>query len=291
VRAPSRGPAPGAEARTGDVLATARLLERVAVLVAAGVPTPRAWALATRAPGRAPRLPAALRRDVEGVLAVADETGAPVVPALRALAAAIRETAETDRAVRVALAGPRTSARVVLALPLFGVVLGATGGADTVGVLLGSPAGWMLLVTAVVLVVVAERWTARLVRAVTPDGSVPGLLLDAWAIAVSGGGAWSGAGARVEAVFGGRGWPGGDEQRLAETLELAEHAGVPAAGLLRASAVDLRAECAADGLADAERLAVRLVVPLGVCVLPAFVLVGVVPVVVGLLSSTGGLLP
>jgi hypothetical protein len=28
-----------------------------------------------------------------------------------------------------------------------------------------------------------------------------------------------------------------------------------------------------------------------VCVLPAFVLVGVVPVVVGLLSSTGGLLP
>jgi tight adherence protein B len=274
-----------------DVLATARLLERVAVLVGAGVPTQRAWTLATRSSDRALRVPRALRRDVEGVLAVAGQTGAPVVPAMRALAAALRETAETDRAVRVALAGPRTSARVVLALPLFGVVLGATWGVDTVGVLLGSPAGRVALVTAVLLVVVAARWTARLVRAATPDGSVPGLLLDVWAIAVSSGGAWGGARDRVDAVFGERIWPAADEQRLAETLELAERAGVPAAGLLRASAVDLRAECAAEGLADAERLAVRLVLPLGVCVLPAFVLVGVVPVVVGLLSSTGGLLP
>lgn len=276
---------------TSDLLATARMLDRVAVLVGAGVPTPRAWTLATRSPGRTVRLPDPLRCDVEGVLAVADRTGAPVVPAMRSLAAALRETAETDRAVRVALAGPRTSARVVLALPLLAVVLGATWGVDTVGVLVGSPAGWAVVATAAALVVLAQRWTGRLVRAVTPDGSVPGLLLDVWAIAVSGGGAWRGARDQVDAVFGGRSWPVGDEQWLAETLELAERAGVPAAGLLRASAVDLRAELAAEGLADAERLAVRLVVPLGVCVLPAFVLVGVVPVVVGLLSSTGALLP
>ena len=276
---------------TSDLLATARMLDRVAVLVGAGVPTPRAWTLATRSSGRTVRLPDPLRCDVEGVLAVADRTGAPVVPAMRSLAAALRETAETDRAVRVALAGPRTSARVVLALPLLAVVLGATWGVDTVGVLLGSPAGWAVVATAAALVVLAQRWTGRLVRAVTPDGSVPGLLLDVWAIAVSGGGAWRGARDQVDAVFGGRSWPVGDEQRLAETLELAERSGVPAAGLLRASAVDLRAERAAEGLADAERLAVRLVVPLGVCVLPAFVLVGVVPVVVGLLSSTGTLLP
>ncbi len=44
----------------------------------------------------------------------------------------------------------------------------------------------------------------------------------------------------------------------------------------------------AAGLAGAERLAVRLVLPLGTCVLPAFVLIGVVPVVVGVLSSTVG---
>jgi tight adherence protein B len=32
---------------------------------------------------------------------------------------------------------------------------------------------------------------------------------------------------------------------------------------------------------------VTLMLPLGVCILPAFVLVGVVPLVVALLSSTG----
>jgi tight adherence protein B len=73
---------------------------------------------------------------------------------------------------------------------------------------------------------------------------------------------------------------------LREVLELAQRAGVPAAALLRAAAEDVRDDAAAAGLAAAERLSVRLVLPLGVCVLPAFVLVGVVPVVVGVLSST-----
>ncbi|MBK0296634.1 hypothetical protein IAE22_32210 [Bacillus sp. S34] len=48
---------------------------------------------------------------------------------------------------------------------------------------------------------------------------------------------------------------------------------MPAAALLRAAAEDVRDDAAAAGLEAAERLAVRLVLPLGVCVLPAFVLV------------------
>ncbi len=74
--------------------------------------------------------------------------------------------------------------------------------------------------------------------------------------------------------------------RRRAALCLAQRAGVPAAGLLRRAAEDVRDDAAATGLAAAERLAVRLVLPLGTCVLPAFVLVGVVPVVVGVLSST-----
>ncbi|MDO3696853.1 pilus assembly protein TadB, partial [Curtobacterium flaccumfaciens] len=82
--------------------------------------------------------------------------------------------------------------------------------------------------------------------------------------------------------------PAEDVHRLREVLDLARRAGVPAAGLLRRAAEDVRDEAAADGLVAAERLAVRLVLPLGVCILPAFVFVGVVPVVVGVLSSTVG---
>ncbi|OIH93208.1 MULTISPECIES: type II secretion system F family protein [unclassified Curtobacterium] len=271
----SRRPAP-------DPARAAGTLDEVATLAAAGVPQPRAWELVGGLPD--PGTPAA--RDVLVVLRVAERTGAPVAPTLRRLAAALRRTAASDRAVRVALAGPRTSARVVLALPLLGLALGAAWGAGAVQVLVWSPAGWACTALAVVLVSVGRTWTARLVRAATPDGRVPGTLLDAWAVAVSGGGSWTAAGAAVTAATDGTPLPAAEVVRLREVLNLAQRAGVPAGALLARAAEDVRDEAAAAGLVRAEQLAVRLVLPLGVCVLPAFVLVGVVPVVVGVLSST-----
>ncbi|WP_341849908.1 type II secretion system F family protein [Curtobacterium salicis] len=281
------------------------MLDRVAVLVAAGVPPPRALQLVGPDPGPDGGRPAAgagagrgaeagrdpdagARAEAEGVLAVASRTGAPVVPALRALAASLRDRAAAERAVRTALAGPRASTRVVLTLPVFGVVLGWSWGVDSVGILVRTPVGWACLTAAVVLVAIAGRWSRHLTAVAGDGGPAPGLLLDVWAVALSGGGAWTDAAGTVDAVFGDRDWPGDDRRRLEATLALAERAGVPAAGLLRADAADRRADAAAEGLVRAERLAVRLVLPLGVCVLPAFVCVGVVPVVLGILSSTSG---
>lgn len=327
-------PPAGARRADPDAAEAARTLDQVATLVGAGLPPSRAWALV----GGRPRCDAPASRDVAAVLRVAERTGAPSVPALYALARALRRSAASDRAVRVALAGPRASARVVLALPALGLALGTAWGAGAVEVLVRTPVGWGCCVVAAGLVWAGRAWSARLVRAATPDGRLPGVLLDAWAVAVSGGGSWSDAGRAVREAFaetesptgqrgpgepgvpgapGGLGSPGGPggpgglsalgglgssggpgvgpssrdpsaDARLREVLALAARAGVPAAALLRAAAEDVRDDAAAAGLAAAERLAVRLVLPLGVCVLPAFVLVGVVPVVVGVLSSTVG---
>lgn len=271
-----RRPAPFDPARVAGTL------DRVATLVAAGVAPSRAWELVGRLPaGNAPA-----SADIAVVLRVAERTGAPAAETLGALAGALRRSAASDRAIRVALAGPRTSARVVLALPLFGLGLGASWGSGAVQVLTGSPLGWGCSAIAALLVLLGRAWTARLVRSATPDGRVPGVVLDAWAVAVSGGGSWIAAGEAVRRATGGNVPPAADAVRLREVLDLAQRAGVPAAGLLRRAAEDVRDDAAAAGLAAAERLAVRLVLPLGTCVLPAFVLVGVVPVVVGVLSST-----
>ncbi|MFS0731056.1 hypothetical protein ABC270_13385 [Curtobacterium sp. 1P10AnD] len=261
------------------------MLERVATLVSAGVPPPRAWHLV----GGLPPAATPAWHDVRAVLLVAERTGAPSAVALRALARALRRSAAGDRAVWVALAGPRASARVVLALPVLGVGLSSTWGAGAVEVLVGSPFGWGCLALAAGLVALGRRWTNRLVRAASPDGHLPGVLLDAWAVALSGGGSWTDAGLVVEEALRASGRAETDaveRARLTEVLALARRAGVPAAALLRAAAEDVRDDAAAAGLAAAEGLAVRLVLPLGVCVLPAFVLVGVVPVVAGVLSST-----
>jgi tight adherence protein B len=70
-------------------------------------------------------------------------------------------------------------------------------------------------------------------------------------------------------------------------LTLAWNGGVAAAPLLRALAGRWRRQAKRQAGAAGARLGVRLMLPLGLCYLPAFVAVGLVPVVVSLASSIG----
>ena len=73
----------------------------------------------------------------------------------------------------------------------------------------------------------------------------------------------------------------------AEALRRSWEDGAPPGGALRTAAESVRRERHARAVEAANRLGVRLVLPLGLCYLPAFVLVGLVPV---LLSMTRSLL-
>ncbi|MFD1719842.1 secretion system protein [Georgenia deserti] len=68
---------------------------------------------------------------------------------------------------------------------------------------------------------------------------------------------------------------------LRDALEPAWVDGAAPGPLLRQAAAGLRAARTRQAQEAAARLGVRLVLPLGLCYLPAFVLVGVVPVVLG----------
>ncbi len=72
---------------------------------------------------------------------------------------------------------------------------------------------------------------------------------------------------------------------LARTLVRADGSGAPPAALLRAVADDARAAARHDGEVAARRAAVAAVLPLGLCFLPAFVLLGIVPLVAGLVRA------
>lgn len=73
--------------------------------------------------------------------------------------------------------------------------------------------------------------------------------------------------------------------RLGTALRRSAESGAPVAAALTRLAEDLRARRRADVEARARQVEVKAAVPLGVCLLPAFVLVGVVPLVAG--SVTG----
>jgi pilus assembly protein TadC len=63
--------------------------------------------------------------------------------------------------------------------------------------------------------------------------------------------------------------------------------GIRFAAVLEREAAESRATAHAGRIAAAHRAGVRVLAPLGACFLPAFVCLGIVPVIVGVLSSSG----
>jgi pilus assembly protein TadC len=74
---------------------------------------------------------------------------------------------------------------------------------------------------------------------------------------------------------------------LAQLLERAGDSGTPAAAPVGRLATEARAEWGRTATARARRAGVMVTAPVGLCFLPAFIAVGVLPVVIGL---AGGLL-
>jgi tight adherence protein B len=278
---------------------------------------------------------------------VATGAGAPLAGCLRELAASFRQLGQLQRDVQVALAGPEATARMVMGLPVIGIVFGALMGFDTLRTLFATLPGLLCLVAGSVLMVAGSRWNARLVRSAQTTDAAPGLQLDLTAIAMAGGGSVDRARSLVRAATeryglnGARSAPArsdGARSRGARSdgarsdgarsdgarsdgarsdgartgnaraddvrtegvridgtradgaidavLDLSTRAGVPAAELLRSEANQMRRDARSEGQRKAATLAVTLMLPLGVCVLPAFMLVGVVPLLLAVITST-----
>ncbi|MBU1249799.1 MAG: type II secretion system F family protein [Actinobacteria bacterium] len=284
-------------------------VHRLAVLLAAGIAPASAWrhvaaegddetldgvvAQLERAPDAALALErAAPAQDPAwaALLAawrVAAASGAALAPALTAFAGAIRDRQEAARDIEIALAGPQATARIVLLLPVCAIVLALLLGVDLLGTL-AQPLGFTSAVLGVGLLLLARRWMRRMLSAAAPPPPTAGLALDLLAVAAGGGGSPEAALALVTAELD-RASLALDEVETAAAqslVRLSRVSGAPLGALCRAEAVERRADARANARVGAERLAVRLMLPLGACILPSFVLLGVVPLLLGLLSST-----
>ena len=235
---------------------------------------------------------AAAWRSLAAAWRVATTTGAPLAPALRGFAHGLRDRAAARRDIRIALAGPQATARIVMLLPVIAVLLGLMMGVDLMATV-STPFGAAAVIVGILLVLGARRWMRGLVAAAAPPAPTIGLGLDLLAVAAGGGGSPEAAAALVSAEVR-RAYPAGvdDDPADAHTLDalvrLSRAAGAPLGELARAEAAEARNRARARAREDAERLAVRLMLPLGACILPAFLLLGVVPMLMGLLSSTAG---
>lgn len=261
----------------------AATVHRVAALAAGGLPLERAWTLVGASPESAD---AEAGGAVAAVLEVSAASGAPTAATLERLAGLLREQAAQRRALEAVLAGPRATARLVALLPLVGLGFGAALGLDVVGAVAGGGLATWSMGAGALLLVAAWAWSRRIVAEAARGTPAPGLPLDLVAVALAGGGAAAAARRAASAALDGADVDAADWAAVDEALALAERAGVPVRGLLLAEATAARTRARLDAEARAQRAGVRLALPLGVCVLPAFTLVAVLPLVVSMLQAS-----
>ncbi|WP_232216076.1 type II secretion system F family protein [Promicromonospora sukumoe] len=309
----SRGGAAGRPAG-GDVRV---VVLQVVALLKAGSPPGAAWSRAAGVGADLSGVPDAETlarvlgaRHAEAVVAatrLALDVGAPLGRVLEQVAGTLVAEAEAQAERDTALAGPRTTGRLLMWLPVAGGFLGWVLGADPVGTATDGGIGTVAVGAGLVLLVVGRLWSDRLVaaargaersgvdvqvvlelvaaalrsgagvpRALQAVGAavrgVDGPVLDRAAHALVLGSAWERAWAQAPVALG----------PMVRALRGAWMDGAAPGEALRAAGAEVRHERSAATRTAAARLGVRLVLPLGVCYLPAFVLVGLVPVLLAL---------
>ena len=297
ARHPRRRPAERSEPEVAEVVRT------LAVLLQAGAAPLTAWrhlaesgsaeaveVIAEVEQGRplvdAIRLRGGVWRTVAAAWGIAATVGAPLGEVLRAIAAALEGAGEIRAEVSVALAEPAGTARLMLWLPLVGLLLGIALGFDTVTVLVTQPAGWVCLAAGLGLLLIARTWTRAMVRRASPRPGIPGIRAELLVVALTGGTAIPRARSLVEQEAAADDDPATAEEAIERVLRLSAAAGVPAVELLRAEADRARRTARTAGRTSAARLSSRLLLPLGACTLPAFMLLGVAPLILSVLSTT-----
>lgn len=220
--------------------------------------------------------------DLAAAWEIATTVGTPLAEVLRMIAETLRDAASAADDVRIALAEPAGTARLLLWMPFAGLILGFALGFDTLGAIVGNPLGAACVVIGLVLVGAARMWTGRLLRRARPAPGTPGMRAELVAVALAGGASID----RALQLVAESSATGGSEARVRAVLELSRAAGAPAAELLRASAAQDRHAARVQGRLRAAKLSTRLLIPLGVCTLPAFLLLGVAPLLLSVLTST-----
>ena len=107
---------------------------------------------------------ARLWTELAACIAVSERSGAALAGVLNRYAVQLEGGLDSSAARETALAGPQATVRLLTWLPVGGLCLGYLLGADPLGVLLGSPAGWLAGAAGAVLSLAGRLWSRSLVR-------------------------------------------------------------------------------------------------------------------------------
>lgn len=254
------------------------------------------------------------------VLAMADQCGASAGPVLDEVISGIRRAERMAGSVRAKQAEAKVTASVLIVLPVLGLGLAAMSG-EASRAFLTSGWGIGLLVVAAIMVALAGVWmywlsqgVQRAARAVDPLVTRAGKqadpsaeLIDLLALAIGSGVSPAQAFMYVSQLTGepqsstcihaARSWHVASDPLTAmpealydvgRVLAASAAWGAPVVAALQMQAEDLRIRANERALEAAEGLSARLVLPTTLLLMPAFLLVMIVPIVVPAISQAIG---
>lgn len=222
------------------------------------------------------------------LLAVAKDAGSAVAAEMEAIADLIKSRERLIQRIGVAHAGPRATARLVIWLPVLTLLIAQLVGWNVIGSIFDSPIVFISVLLGLVLLLTSKLTTSRMLKRAKPTESYIGFYLMGVAIESSGGSnltkAKEQALSTYQDVFGSL--PANLElEQLEDVEKLVNQTGARVNSLLRGQAQSLQEAELVKTEIGIEKLGVRLMLPLGLGVLPAFVLLAIVPLMVTSLGS------
>lgn len=261
----------------------AETIRKVIGLLMAGVPAEQALAHF----GQQIELfsPAVAQR-FERTWVLSQRLGGSPKPALQRLAEVLDAQESQLQQIELAYAAPKATARLVMGLPIIALLLGQLLGLNPVAAIIGSPIGFISFALGLVLLVVGQLWVQQLLVKAQPSITDPGEFLDAVAVGLQAGLDPNRAEEEARTMFEGPEDVGVDSAAvLNECKALALSTGSSIRHLILDEAQHLREARRYAQAQLAGKLQIRLMLPLGLSTLPAFVLLAVAPMALGLITN------
>jgi len=228
------------------------------------------------------------RKQFDFIWLVATDSGGALAKGLDRLASVFAQQNRQLAELKIAFASPKATANLILVLPLLAVLFSELLGLSALAASVGTSLGAVSVGIGLILLIVARVSSLRMLEAAKPRELDPGAFLDAISIALSAGLSPKSAAAMAKSRFSQTLLEEvSSEQWLIfwEAVKASEQSGIALTGLLAARADSLRYRMWNNHRAVISKLQIKLMIPLGLAALPAFVLLAVVPVGIGLFSS------
>ena len=247
-------------------------LTKLAGLMRSGVPIAKAIGFIGGLPER--------NLGLRYLLELAVVSGAGVANELDVVAELCYQREQAEERIKIAYAGPKASSALVIWLPVITMGIAQLSSFDLIGEIRAKPVVGISIVFGAALLFIAKALNKRFIKRAAPKENYLGYYLMGVALITGGGASLNQAQgiayANYKDVFGSA--PDKRDQLLmAEIANLVETTGARVGDLLQANARNLQREVSTANELQIEKLSVKLMLPLGLAVLPAFICLAVIP--------------